>query len=225
MPTGYIFDLDGVLTDTIELHYRSWKRLADEEGLPFSRADNDALRGMTRQRSLEILLRGRDYSEVYKQQMMARKNDYFRELMMRMTPEDLLPGVADFLAEAQAQGIKLGLASASRNAHEVCERLGILSVFDAFGDASSVANPKPAPDIFLWVAGGLGLNPQDCVVFEDASAGIEAALAGHFWVVGLGPVERVGKAHRVREGLQAAHVADFALPLVPQPDASTQRIK
>ncbi len=133
--------------------------------------------------------------------------------------------MADFLAEAQAQGIKLGLASASRNAREVCERLGILSVFEAFGDASSVVNPKPAPDLFLWVAGGLGLNPQDCIVFEDAGAGIEAALAGRFWTVGLGPVERVGKAHRVRDGLQGARVADFVPPFEIAPDAFSQGAK
>ena len=213
MTLGYIFDLDGVLTDTAEYHYRSWKRLAAEEGIPFTREDNDALRGRSRRQSLNILLDGRSYPEAALQDMLARKNAYYRELMVNISPADLLPGVGAFLDEAKASGIRLGLASSSRNARDVCQRLGVLDHFDALGDGLSVVNPKPAPDLFVWVAGGLHLSPHHCIVFEDAAAGIEAALAGHFWTVGLGPVERVGKAHRVCPGLDGARVADFALPL------------
>lgn len=212
METGYIFDLDGVVTDTAEYHYRAWKQLADEEGLPFTREDNEALRGVSRRRSLEILLKGKILPEETMLAYLERKNDYYRAYLNEITPGDLLPGVGDFLAEAKMLGIKLGLASASRNARDVCERLEIITLFDGFGDGASVVNPKPAPDLFLWVAGRFGLNPQQCIVFEDAEAGIEAALAGGFWTVGIGPAERVGRAHRRRAGFAGARVAEFALP-------------
>lgn len=198
---GFIFDLDGVLTDTAEYHYLSWQRLADEEGLPFSREDNEALRGVSRRRSLEILLKGKTLPESVMEEHMTRKNAYYLEHMAHLTPADLLPGAGQFLAAARAEGIALGLASASKNAHLVCERLGILNLFTVIGDGYSVANAKPAPDLFLWVAGGLGLNPTVCTVFEDAEAGISAALQGGFYTVGIGPSERVGAAHQIHAGL------------------------
>lgn len=210
---GYIFDLDGVITDTAEYHYRSWKQLADEEGIPFTRADNEALRGVSRRQSLERLLNGRTYPEAHMQDMMRRKNEAYRDLVEEITTDNLLAGVQDFLDEARRAGIRLGLASASKNARTVCDRLGITGLFDAFGDGYSVVNPKPAPDLFIWVAGRFGLNPQQCVVFEDAEAGIEAALAGGFWAVGIGPEARVGRAHSVRADLTGARVAEFTLPL------------
>ncbi len=210
---GYIFDLDGVITDTADYHYRSWKQLADEEGIPFTRADNEALRGVSRRQSLERLLNGRTYPEAHMQAMMRRKNDIYRELLKEITTDNLLAGVQDFLDEARRAGIQLGLASASKNARTVCDRLGITALFDAFGDGYSVVNPKPAPDLFIWVAGRFGLNPQQCIVFEDAEAGIEAALAGGFWTVGIGPDARVGRAHVVRADLAGARVAEFTLPL------------
>lgn len=215
MTYGFIFDLDGVLTDTAEYHYRAWKKLADEEGLPFTRTDNEALRGVPRRRSLELLLKGRSLPEAEMDAWMARKNDYYRAFLAEITPDHLLPGVADFLAACRAEGIRIGLGSASKNARDVCVRLGIIDYFDAFGDGYSVTHAKPAPDLFLWVAGGLRLNPAQCIVFEDAEAGIEAALAGGFFTVGLGPVERVGRAHMIRDSLEGAHPRDF-LPLFEQ---------
>ncbi len=198
---GFIFDLDGVLTDTAEYHYLSWQRLANEEGLPFSREDNEALRGVSRRRSLEILLKGKTLPEMVMADYMARKNAYYLEYMERLTPADLLPGAGQFLATARAEGVALGLASASKNARLVCERLGILNLFHVIGDGYSVVNAKPAPDLFLWVAGGLGLSPTVCTVFEDAEAGVTAALQGGFYTVGIGPSERVGAAHIICSGL------------------------
>jgi beta-phosphoglucomutase len=209
MIKGYIFDLDGVITDTAEYHYRAWKQLADEENIPFSREDNDELRGVSRRRSLELLLKGRVYPEDKIQDMMERKNTYYRVYLNDITPANLLPGVPAFLHEARAAGLKLGLGSASKNAREVCASLNILDLLDVIGDGFSVVNAKPAPDLFVWVAGGFALNPAECVVFEDAAAGIDAALAGGFWTVGLGPAERVGKAHHVRDNLEGAHITDF----------------
>lgn len=207
---GYIFDLDGVITDTAEIHYRSWKRLADEEGLSFTREDNEALRGVSRRRSLELLLKGRTLPEEQMLAWMTRKNDYYRQALPQITHDDLLPGVPEFLAEAQKAGIRLGLGSASKNAREVLINLGVIDLFTAIGDGYSVVNGKPAPDLFVWVAGGLGLNPQQCIVFEDAEAGIDAALAGGFWTVGIGPAERVGHAHTRRDDMHATTIAEFA---------------
>lgn len=214
MGQGFIFDLDGVLTDTAEYHYRSWKQLTDEEGIPFTRADNDLLRGITRRHSLEIILKGKTLPEEQMQDWMRRKNDYFHVFLEEMTSDNLLAGVGDFLESAVQAKIKLGLASASRNARVVCERLGILGLFDAFGDAHTVSNPKPAPDLFIWVAGGLGFSPKECIVFEDATSGIEAALSAGFWTVGIGTNDRTAKAHRQITDFTGVALTDFKLPLI-----------
>lgn len=210
MTKGLIFDLDGVITDTAEYHFRSWERLAQEEGLTFTRHDNEALRGVSRRASLELLLKGNIRPEAEMNAMMERKNAYYLDYVAHMTPADLLKGVGDFLYTARDMGFKLGLGSASKNARLVCERLEVLSLFDVIGDGFSVVHGKPAPDLFVWVAGGLGLSPADCIVFEDAEAGIDAALAGGFYAVGIGPAERVGKAHRLIAGLHDCHPKEFA---------------
>ena len=206
---GFIFDLDGVLTDTAEFHYRAWQRLADEEGLPFSRAANEFLRGVSRRESLELILAGRQYPEDQIQAMMARKNSYYLEAIKSITPAHLLPGARELLEELRAAGLKAALGSASKNAAEVIERLGIGSLFDAIADGHSVANPKPAPDLFLFAAKELGLTPAESVVVEDAAAGIEAAIAGGFRSVGLGPPERVGAADVILPGLEGVRLADL----------------
>lgn len=215
MDTGYIFDLDGVLTDTAEYHFRSWLKLAQENHWSFTREDNERLRGVPRLQSLQIILdiNQVSFSNAEKEQLAAHKNAYYTDLIREVTPSDLLPGVEALLHEARANGIHLGLGSASKNAKDVCQRLGILSLLDAVGDGYSVVRGKPAPDLFVWVAGRLGLNPTQCIVFEDAEAGIEAALGGGFWAVGIGPKERVGKAHRVRKNLDGAKIDEFKLPL------------
>lgn len=210
--TGFIFDLDGVLTNTAEYHYLSWLRLAQEEGIPFTREDNEALRGVPRQASLMLVLKGRKVSEVQMLEMLERKNSYYQEYLTEITPADILPGVMDFLDEAKTSGILLGVGSASKNARTVLDRLEITSLFDVLGDGHSVVNAKPAPDLFVWVAGGFGLNPARCVVFEDAEAGIEAALKGGFQAFGIGPLERVGKAHQIREDMHGLRLADVIMP-------------
>jgi beta-phosphoglucomutase len=204
---AFIFDLDGVITDTAEYHYRGWKRLADEEGLPFSREDNEHLRGVARRESLMLILKDRLYPDEKIQEMMERKNNYYLEFIKEITPHDLLPGAKDLLEEIRAASLKNALGSASKNAGEVIERLGIRDLFDAISDGFSVERQKPAPDLFLHAAGQLGLAPAECVVVEDAAAGIEAALAGGFRSVGLGPRERVGKAEVVLPSLARVHLA------------------
>lgn len=202
---AFIFDLDGVITDTAEFHFRAWKRLADEEGVPFTRADNDQLRGVSRRESLNRILKGRPIDEATAQAWMTRKNDYYLDYLETLTPQDCLPGVVDFLTAAQGAGIRVGLGSASRNARMVLEKLGLMDRFDAVGDGYSVVNTKPAPDLFVWVAGALRVSPAQAVVFEDAEAGIDAALAGGFWTVGIGSAQ-VGHAHVTAPGLAALTV-------------------
>jgi beta-phosphoglucomutase len=207
---GLIFDLDGVITDTAEFHFLAWQKLAQEEGITFTREDNDALRGIERRRSLELLLKGQVRPESEMQAMMKRKNDYYLQLIDGITPDDLLIGAGEFLRDARAEGFRIGLGSASKNARSVLERLQIADLFDVIGDGYSVVHAKPAPDLFIWVAGGLGLNPADCVVFEDAESGIDAALQGGFNTVGIGTPERLTKAHRVVEGLHQLRPSEFA---------------
>lgn len=200
---AFIFDLDGVITDTAELQYRSWQRLADEEGLPFTRQDNVVLRSVPRRESLRRLLKGKVVDEDTAQAWMKRKNDYYLALLDSDPPE-MLPGIGELLAEASAAGIKRAVASASRNAFIVLQKLNALDMFDVIADASSVVHSKPAPDLLLWTAGRLNVSPQNAVVFEDAEAGVQAALVGGFRVIGIGNAG-VDQAHIVlpnTEGLR-----------------------
>ncbi|HEX9839372.1 MAG TPA: beta-phosphoglucomutase [Anaerolineales bacterium] len=209
MIRAFIFDLDGVITDTAEYHYRGWKRLAEEEGLSFSRADNEHLRGIPRRESLMLLLKDRVYAEAKILEMMERKNKYYLDFIKEISPRDLLPGAKELLEELRAAGLKNALGSASKNASEVLDRLGIRSLFDAISDGHSVERQKPAPDLFLHAARQLNLSPAECVVVEDAAAGIEAAKAGGFRSIGLGPRERVGAADANFPSLEGLHLADL----------------
>lgn len=199
---GFIFDLDGVLTDTAEYHYRGWKRLADEEEVPFTRADNELLRGIPRRESLMLILKERSYPEERILEMMDRKNNYYLEFIREISHKDLLPGALALLEEIRQAGLKSALGSASKNAPDVVRRLGITHLLDAVSDGNSVERQKPAPDLFLHAARQLGLPPEECVVVEDAAAGIQAARAGGFHSVGLGPHERVGEADVVLGSLK-----------------------
>jgi len=206
---AFIFDLDGVLTNTSDYHYRAWKRLADELGIPFDRQRNEALRGVSRRRSLELLLDGRPATEAQMEEWMERKNRYYVEYLEGLTPDDLLPGALDLLREIRRAGLKVGIASASKNTRIVLDHLNLWPLADAVSDGYSVERTKPAPDLFLHCARQLGVSPEEAVVVEDAAAGVEAALAGGFWTVGLGPEARVGAAHVVLpslEGVTLAHI-------------------
>jgi len=211
---AFIFDLDGVLVDTAEYHYRGWKRLADEEGLPFDRKENEALRGISRRESLLLILKGRTLPEEKIQEMMERKNRYYLEFIRDVTPADMLPGASELLQEIHAAGLKSAVGSASKNASQVVQQLGIASLLDAVSDGYSVVNPKPAPDLFLHAAAQLGVPPAECVVVEDAAAGIQAAQAGGFRSVGLGPAERVGAADLVLPSLAGARLEQILAALI-----------
>jgi len=206
---GAIFDLDGVLTDTSEFHYLGWKRLADDEGIPFDRQANEALRGVSRHESLLLLLGGRPVTEEQIQEMMARKNCYYQEYVEGVTPANLLPGALGLLDELRAAGIQIAIGSASKNARTVLDKLDIADRVDTVADGYSVDRQKPAPDLFMHAAKQLGLAPDQCVVFEDAASGVEAALAAGMWAVGLGPRQRVGVAHVVIDSLAGVRWADL----------------
>jgi beta-phosphoglucomutase len=202
-----IFDMDGVIADTVELHYRAWNRLLREEGIPFDRAVNERLRGLSRHDSLKLLFAGRPLDERRTEALMARKNGYFHEELAAMTPADRAPGLDALLAEARAAGLKLGLASSSRNVGAVLDRLALADAFDAIGDGYTVINAKPAPDVFLWVAGRLNVTPPRALVLEDAEAGVAAALHGGFRVIGVGDPAIVGKADAVFPSLAGVTLA------------------
>ena len=183
-----IFDLDGVLTDTAELHYQGWKAMADEIHLPFNRAVNEELRGIGRRESLDIILRhaGVALPDAECARLAERKNNIYRQLIATITPRDTLPGVNELLAGLRAAGIKIGLASASHNATEIVQRLAIGSLIDAIVSPAAVAKGKPDPEMFFRVAEQLGTPFENCVGVEDARAGIRAIRAAGMFSVGIG---------------------------------------
>lgn len=214
-----IFDLDGVLTDTAELHYLSWKIVADELRMPFDRSVSDQMRGLSRTESLAVLLRedAVRYSDEQKRRFTELKNEAYLRLVDRMTSADLFPGTLDLLRGLRLRGVRIAVASSSRNAGRVVERLGVGDLLDTLVDANTVSCSKPDPQVFLRAAEKLGVPPHYCVVIEDAEAGVAAARAGGMCVVGIGPAERVGRADLV-VGSMAALDADRIIGLL---DASS----
>jgi len=203
-----IFDLDGVLVDTAKYHYLAWKLLAKELGFDFLEADNERLKGVSRMASLEILLEVGgmvNVSEADKWAMADKKNKCYVAYISRMTPDEILPGVPDFLHEIKAAGVKTAIGSASRNAGLILERTGLASLFDAVIDGNKISRAKPDPEVFLSGARELGVDPSECVVFEDAAAGIEAAIRAGMKSVGLGHPSVLYKADLVIPGFEAMH--------------------
>lgn len=200
--SAFIFDLDGVLTDTAIFHYQAWKRLADEWGAAFDWEINHQLRGVSRRASMEIIFKDHDLSEEEILRGMARKNAYYQSLIQSMTPDDVLPGSIGLLKELREKGIKIGLGSASKNARTVLDAIGLTEMVDVIGDGFSVERGKPEPDLFLFVAHEMKVDPKDCVVFEDAAAGIEAANRAGMYAVGIGEPDRLPGADVVYPNLE-----------------------
>lgn len=205
---GVIFDLDGVIVSTDNCHYLAWKRMADEEGIPFDRTINERLRGVSRMESLSIILEkaAREYSEEEKQAMAARKNGYYVELIGSLTPDDMLPGALDTLELLKANGVKIAIGSSSRNTPIILRQLRLENAFHAVADGNAITRSKPDPEVFLLAAKLLGLAPENCLVVEDADAGVEAALAGGMRVLGVGGAARNSKATFAAESLAAVDI-------------------
>jgi len=222
MIRGVIFDLDGVLVTTDELHYRAWQQLADEEGIPFDRRINERLRGVSRMDSLAILLEraGRSYDELERVALAERKNVRYRELLRTLTPADVLPGAREMLAELKRRGIRVAVASSSRNARTILDRVGLTgSLFDAIVDGNDITRSKPDPEVFLLAARRLGLAPAECLVVEDAAAGIEAGRRAGMHVFGIGTPETLPDAPRAARGLADVTV-DELLDVTRDPHAA-----
>lgn len=202
MIKAFLFDLDGVITDTSEFHFLAWQRLGKDLGIPFSREDGEALRGVSRRESLRLLLKGREVTDEEAQAYMERKNYYYLELVNQMGPENLLPGARDMLVETLRIGLKRAIVSVSKNSQLVIDKLGIGGLIDGLVDGHAPARSKPFPDLFLLGAKLLGFEPKECLVIEDATAGVQAAHAAGMKAVGLGPVERVGEAELVLPSLE-----------------------
>jgi beta-phosphoglucomutase len=210
MIRGFLFDLDGVIVDTAKYHFLAWKRLADELSIPFSENDNERLKGVSRMRSLEIILElgSLELSEQVKEELATKKNGWYVDYITKMTPEEILPGALAFIQQAKDHNIKVALGSASKNAMTILERLKITSYFDAIISGNEVNVAKPDPEVFLKGAEALGLAPEECLVFEDAEAGVEAAINGHMKCVGIGSKDVLGAADIVVDGLAVLSVND-----------------
>lgn len=211
-----LFDLDGVLVDTARYHFIAWKRLSESLGVPFTEHDNEQLKGVSRVESLEYILRkGKLHADdEHKQQWMDTKNKWYLELVSTMHPDELLPNVRNFLKELKDAGYLIGLGSSSKNAQMILDKTGITPFFDTVVDGRHTTHSKPHPEVFVKGAHNLGVLPSETVVFEDALSGIDAALSGGFYAIGLGQPEVLKKAHWVIPSLQTFNLSQLvSLPI------------
>jgi len=203
-----LFDLDGVVVDTARYHYLAWKKIADDLGFSFSEHDNERLKGVSRMESLDILLEiGNIKMDLKtKQELAAEKNGLYVSYIQKMTPEEILPGVIRFLDELHNNGMLIALGSASKNAMSILDKINISQKFDAVIDGNKVSKAKPDPEVFLKGAIELGIDPRDCLVFEDAQAGIDAARNGGMHVIGIGQPENLKNAEFVIPGFETMNM-------------------
>lgn len=206
-----IFDLDGVLVDTAHYHFLAWKRLARDFDYELTEEINEELKGVSRMKSLEIVLKHANVSlENQKKELLAdRKNGWFTEFVHNMNPNELYPGVRELFSRLRRDNIKIALASSSKNAQTIIEILGIQNEFEAVVDGTMIVHSKPDPEIFLLAASKLNVSPADCVVFEDAEAGVEAALAAGMKCVGIGNPMKLKEANRVVNAIQNFNYSDL----------------
>lgn len=207
-----IFDLDGVIVDTAIYHYKAWRRLANELGFDFSEEDNEKLKGVSRVRSLELILQwgGVTKTPAEQEELAARKNTWYVEMINKMTPAEILPGAREFVIACRDAGLKTALGSASKNSHTILDKVGIAHLFDVVVDGNKVSKPKPDPEVFLKGAEELAVEPACCVVFEDAIAGVEAAHNGGMKAVGIGSSSVLADADLVISGLDKMTIAQLS---------------
>jgi beta-phosphoglucomutase len=197
-----LFDLDGVIVDTAKYHYLAWKKLADQYGFDFTLEDNERLKGVSRMDSLEILLSigNVNVDEKTKLELAERKNNWYLEYISTIDSTEILPGVLDFIISLRENNIKIALGSVSKNASLILKNIGMTEYFHSIIDGTKITNAKPDPEVFLLGAKELGMNPENCVVFEDAQAGIFAAKNAGMKVIGIGSSVNLKEADKLIEG-------------------------
>ncbi|MHC1704574.1 MAG: beta-phosphoglucomutase [Tenuifilaceae bacterium] len=210
-----IFDLDGVVVDTAKYHFLAWKRLASELGFEFHEKDNERLKGVSRMDSLNILLEigGIKMDQSEKEKLAYTKNQWYLDYISKMKPDEILPGVRTFIQELRKMGIRIGLGSASKNAPLILNQIEVFHLFDVIVDGSMVVNAKPDPEIFLQAAKKLGVDPKNCVVFEDAEAGIDASISAGIRCIGVGNSDTLRKANAVIPDFNGMSVTKFFMLL------------
>lgn len=213
MKKGFVFDLDGVITDTAKYHYIAWKELAAEIGIEIDLKFNEQLKGISRMDSLERILtlgnKNDAYTEVEKEALATKKNTHYVQLLQSLTPDDLLPGVKTFLDEAKAKNIPCAIASASKNAPFILDKLGIMQDFDTIVDPATLKKGKPDPEIFIQAALALGIEPAEAVGFEDAQAGIDGIKAAGMYAVGVYSGEELHGADVIVEKLTDLNIDEL----------------
>lgn len=194
-----LFDLDGVIVDTARFHFIAWRRLANELGFDFTEEDNEKLKGVSRMGSLDLILLwgGVALNQKEKEHWAAIKNEWYLEMVRNMTPADILDGVLPFLADVKEHDCKVVLGSSSKNARTILRQVDLEDAFEAVIDGTVTTRTKPDPQVFQMGAEAVGVDPVQAIVFEDAAKGIEAALRGGFYAVGIGQSEVLGEAHLV----------------------------
>ena len=211
--TACIFDLDGVIVDTARYHFLAWKRLTDQLGILFTEEDNERLKGVSRMASLEIILEigNRRLDENRKQEYATLKNNWYIEYIKKMTPDEILPGCLPFINELRNANFRIAIGSASKNTPMILERVGIQGLFDAVADGNIISKAKPDPEVFLKAAEMIGVKPGNCIVFEDAVAGVQAALNAGMLCIGIGSPKILTEAHFVVSGLSEMNLAKLRI--------------
>jgi beta-phosphoglucomutase len=215
---GLIFDLDGVIVDTARYHFLAWRKLANSLGFDFNEEQNEQLKGVSRRKSIEQILAWGNVtmSNEEIESFMELKNNWYLEHINKMTPNDVLPGADVFLNECKALGYQLALGSASKNALGILDKLELIPLFDAIIDGNKATKSKPDPQVFTMGAAQIGLKPEDCIVFEDAIAGVQAAHNGGMRAVGIGDPNTLAEADAVYPNLLDLHITDIIKKLTTQ---------
>ena len=213
MICGVIFDLDGVLVKTDDMHYKAWSQVADKEDIYFDKDINDRLRGVSRLESLDIILekRRKEYTQQEKINLAEYKNDLYRKYLSQLDCSDILPGVDAVLADLKKRGLKTAIGSSSKNADYIIEKIGLAGAFDAVVSGTEITKTKPDPEVFVLAARELGLPPEQCVVVEDAKAGIQAAKAAGMKAIGVGNKQMLDQADDVVSGLDEIDIVELLL--------------
>jgi beta-phosphoglucomutase len=203
-----IFDLDGVIVDTARYHFLAWKKLTDQLGIHFTEEDNERLKGVSRTASLEIILEIGNIKtdDSTKLEYATLKNKWYTDFISKMTPDEILPGSLDFIKELRKANIRVAIGSASKNTPLILKRVGIFELFDGVADGNIVSKAKPDPDVFIKAAEMVNVKPGKCVVFEDAVAGVQAALNAGMMCIGVGSPKILTKAHYVVSGLKEMNI-------------------